>query len=203
MEVYSRCRNIEKNSTWSISFQKTEKPSVGPERNPPENQDESLQSHFCTDQKLGFYTDALLRDWIKYSRDNVWNFEVLERAGIPSVEEMVTTCQLKWIGHVTRMKDSRLPKAIFYGELKESSKKVRATKTCSKDTWRIPTSTVTVVEKPMIVLPAGRWWLALKVPSRGKTNSYGPSGGYANWNQHLHLWRWPTSVTLVSGLSEQ
>ena len=45
---------------------------------------------------------------------------------MPSVEEMVATCQLRRKRHVPRMEGSRLPKAIFYGELKEDSRKVGA-----------------------------------------------------------------------------
>lgn len=40
-----RRRNIEHNSICSVSLRETEKPSVGPERNSSENQDESLQSN--------------------------------------------------------------------------------------------------------------------------------------------------------------
>ena len=64
------------------------------------------------------------------------NFEVLERTGMPNVEKMVTTCQLRWTGHVTRMEDSRLPKAILYGELKEDSKKVGAPRLCYRDMFK-------------------------------------------------------------------
>ena len=42
---------------------------------------------------------------------------------MPSVEEMAITWQLRWTGHVTCMEDSRLPKAVFYGELKKGSLK--------------------------------------------------------------------------------
>ena len=55
---------------------------------------------------------------------------------MPSVEEMITTCQLRGIGHVTRMENSRLPKAVFYGELKEGSRKVRAPRLRSKDAFK-------------------------------------------------------------------
>ena len=69
-------------------------------------------------------------------KDHVSNFQVLERAGMPSVEEMITTCQLRWTGHVTRMENSRLPKAVFYGELKEGSRKVGAPRLRYKDAFK-------------------------------------------------------------------
>ena len=55
---------------------------------------------------------------------------------MPSVEEMITTCQLRWTGHVTRMENSRLPKAVFYGELKEGSRKVGAPRLRYKDAFK-------------------------------------------------------------------
>lgn len=55
---------------------------------------------------------------------------------MPSVEEMITTCQLMWTGHVTRMEISRLPKAVFYGELKEGSRKVGAPRLRYKDVFK-------------------------------------------------------------------
>ena len=69
-------------------------------------------------------------------KDHVSNFQVLERAGMPSVEEMITTCQLRWTGHVTRMENSRLPRAVFYGELKEGSRKVGAPRLRYKDAFK-------------------------------------------------------------------
>ena len=69
-------------------------------------------------------------------KEHVSKFHVLEKAGMPSVEEMITTCQLRGIGHVTRMENSRLPKAVFYGELKEGSRKVRASRLRSKDAFK-------------------------------------------------------------------
>ena len=43
--------------------------------------------------------------------------EVLERALCPNLESMITTAQLRWVGHLVRMDDIRLPKRLFYGEL--------------------------------------------------------------------------------------
>uniref|UniRef100_A0A3B3HTA8 Reverse transcriptase domain-containing protein n=1 Tax=Oryzias latipes TaxID=8090 RepID=A0A3B3HTA8_ORYLA len=69
-------------------------------------------------------------------KDNVSNLEVLNRAEMPSVEEMLTTCQLRWAGHVIRMEDTRLPKAVFFGELKEGSRKVGASLLRFKDVFK-------------------------------------------------------------------
>ena len=43
--------------------------------------------------------------------------EVLEKALCSSLESMITTAQLHWVGHLVRMDDGRLPKRLFYGEL--------------------------------------------------------------------------------------
>ena len=43
--------------------------------------------------------------------------EVLEQAGIISIEAMLLETQLRWAGHVSRMEDHRLPKIVLYEEL--------------------------------------------------------------------------------------
>ena len=50
-------------------------------------------------------------------QDYVTNNEVLERANLPSLEAMLLLKQLRWARHVSRMENSRMPKAVFYGEL--------------------------------------------------------------------------------------
>ena len=56
-------------------------------------------------------------------RDRVPDVEVLSRAETPSVQALITASRLRWAGHVLRMPDSRLPKAVFYGELSEGKRK--------------------------------------------------------------------------------
>ena len=50
-------------------------------------------------------------------QDRIPDREVLKRAGMQNVHILLKLPQLRWIGHVTRMPDERLPKKILCGEL--------------------------------------------------------------------------------------
>ena len=50
-------------------------------------------------------------------KDHIPNVEVLRRANMSSIEATLTASQLRWTGHIIRMNDSRLLKAVFYREL--------------------------------------------------------------------------------------
>ena len=52
-------------------------------------------------------------------QDHVSNEEVLKRASLPSIESILLQVKLRWAGHVTRMEDVRMPKAVFFSELQE------------------------------------------------------------------------------------
>ena len=52
-------------------------------------------------------------------KDRVPHTVVLERTGCVSLESMINRNLLRWLGHVIRMDDSRLPKQLLYGELTE------------------------------------------------------------------------------------
>ncbi|XP_072047132.1 uncharacterized protein [Amphiura filiformis] len=56
-------------------------------------------------------------------QDRVPNGEVLQRAKMESVEAILVKSQLRWAGHVVRMPDERLPKAVMYAELTEGKRK--------------------------------------------------------------------------------
>ena len=49
--------------------------------------------------------------------DKVTNADVLSRAGLPSMHTRLKQRRLRWLGHVRRMDDGRIPKYILYGEL--------------------------------------------------------------------------------------
>ncbi|XP_072934955.1 uncharacterized protein [Epargyreus clarus] len=56
-------------------------------------------------------------------QDRIPNTEVLRRTKLSGMEAMLMNRQLRWCGHLVRMNDSRLPKAVFYSELKEGNRK--------------------------------------------------------------------------------
>jgi len=68
--------------------------------------------------------------------DHVTNTAILEKAGLPSIEALVTKTQLRWAGHVSRMNNDRLPKQVFFGELASGHRTVGAPKKRFKDTLK-------------------------------------------------------------------
>ena len=46
------------------------------------------------------------------------NTEVIDQCGTCGIEFYIKRAQLRWSGHMIRMTDDRIPKALFYGQLK-------------------------------------------------------------------------------------
>ena len=75
-----------------------------------------------------------LRQMLKLQwSDKIPNVEVLRRAGMPSVEALITKAQLRWTGHVVIMEENRLPKILLYGELRSGRRSVGGQKLRYKD----------------------------------------------------------------------
>ena len=55
-------------------------------------------------------------------QDLVPNTEALEWAGLPSIFALLAQRRLRWLGHVYRMDDSRIPKDLLYGELVDGAR---------------------------------------------------------------------------------
>ena len=55
-------------------------------------------------------------------QDKITSNEVLQRAKMDGIEAMLIRAQLRWVGHVQRMSDSRMPKQIFYSELSSGAR---------------------------------------------------------------------------------
>ena len=49
--------------------------------------------------------------------DHITNKQVLERAGVSTMYTLLKQRRLRWLGHISRMEDGRIPKDILYGEL--------------------------------------------------------------------------------------
>jgi len=57
-------------------------------------------------------------------QDRIPNKTVLEKAGIPTMYSLLSQRRLRWLGHVARMDDGRIPKDLLYGELATGSRPV-------------------------------------------------------------------------------
>ena len=70
-------------------------------------------------KRLNHFHTSCRRKLLKIKwQDRIPDTKVLKRAGMQSVHTRLKLVQLRRTGHVTRMPDGRLPKTIFFGELK-------------------------------------------------------------------------------------
>ena len=70
--------------------------------------------------------------------DRVTNTDVLLRTGLPSMHTLLQQRRIRWLGHVRRMEDGRIPKDLLYGELAAGSRalgrpKLRFRDVCKRD----------------------------------------------------------------------
>ncbi|XP_076057287.1 uncharacterized protein LOC143034827 [Oratosquilla oratoria] len=68
--------------------------------------------------------------------DRRTNVSVLQEAKMTSIEAYVIKGQLRWSGHVVRMTDERLPKQIFYSQLKDGKRTKGGQKKRYKDSLK-------------------------------------------------------------------
>ena len=69
-------------------------------------------------QSLEYFHNASLRKILDVTwKDKVPETEVLRRTKSVSVKNIVYRSHLRWLGHVIRMDDSRIPKQLLYGEV--------------------------------------------------------------------------------------
>ena len=89
----------------------------------------------CTVQRPGFSVGGRSDYWSGFTerfhqrclrsilgikwQDQVSSEEVLKRASLPSIQSILLQVQLRWAGHITRMEDIRMPKAVFLSKLQE------------------------------------------------------------------------------------
>ena len=79
---------------------------------------ESWTTYARQEKRLeNFHIRCLRRSLCIKWQDRVTNIEVLEKASSLSIHLMLCQRRLRWLGHVHRMDDGRIPKDIMYGEL--------------------------------------------------------------------------------------
>ena len=66
--------------------------------------------------------------------DKVINKEILERTGLPSMEDLLIRKNLRWTGHLMRMSPDRLTKQILYFQLYYGPRKRGRPRLLFKDT---------------------------------------------------------------------
>ena len=71
-------------------------------------------------------------------KEHVPNQEILRWAELTGIEAMLNQAQLRWLGHVTRMDDSRLPKQLFHAELSTGKRHKGGQRKGTKTCWNRP-----------------------------------------------------------------
>ena len=66
-------------------------------------------------------------------QDKVTYISVLDRAKVPSMYSLLQQRCLRWLGHVVRMEDDRIPKDLLYGELNQETRSTGRPKLRYKD----------------------------------------------------------------------
>ena len=72
--------------------------------------------------------------------------------------------RLRWLGHVIRMQDGRIPKDILYGELETSTRPTGRPHLCFKDVCKkdIKPSSITLADLESTVADRDSWRLNVK-----------------------------------------
>ena len=100
---------------------------------------ETWTSYSYQEKKLNSFHLRCLRRLFEISwMDKVSNEEVLQRASLPTVSALIKQRRLRWLGHVRRMDDGRIPKDLLYGEIAEAKRpvgrpKLRFNDVCKRD----------------------------------------------------------------------
>ena len=88
-------------------------------------------------------------------QDKVTNVDVLSDSSMLSIHSLLMKRRLRWIGHVRRMDDGRIPKDIMFGELKEGKRKRGRPKLRYKDVVKRDLVKIAVDPKAFFFIVSG------------------------------------------------
>lgn len=100
---------------------------------------ESWTLRAAQERKLNAFHMRCLRRILNITwQDKVPNSTVLERANYTSMYTLLKQRRMRWLGHVVRMDDGRIPKDLLYGELVQGKRptgrpQLRYKDTCKRD----------------------------------------------------------------------
>ena len=91
---------------------------------------------------VGPYTSLKLHAFMRHLRsikkvtwkDKVTNKVILERADLPSMQDLLIRKTLRWTGHIIRMPSERLPEQIPFSQLPAGERKIGRPRLRYKDT---------------------------------------------------------------------
>ena len=81
---------------------------------------------------------------------------VLELAGVLSIESLILLDRLRWAGHLVRLDDTRIPKQLFYGELRGGKRQLGRPKLRYKDVLKYSLQKVSIPFKDFEALALNR-----------------------------------------------
>ncbi len=104
---------------------------------------------------------------IKWS-DKVPNTWVLVCAGLPTMYTLLRQCRMRWLGHVHRMEDGRIPKDILYGELASGKRSVGRPQLRYKDVCKRDMKTLNINSENWedVAAESNRWRSVLQIQLR-------------------------------------
>ena len=79
---------------------------------------ETWTSYASQEKRLNSFHMRCLRKILNVTwQDKITNSDILQRAGLTSIHGLLRSKRLKWLGHLRRMTNDRIPKLVLYGEL--------------------------------------------------------------------------------------
>ena len=96
--------------------------------------------------------------------DTVTNKEILERTGLPSMEDLMVRKNIRCTGHLMRMSPDRLPKQVLYSQLSSGYRKRGRPRLRFKDTIKrnLKLRDIKIDSRTSLSQQRGKWRATVK-----------------------------------------